>query len=458
MKKLFTLIAMALMTMGTWAQTTISPSAEMAFRTAGKEGDVETEPTAWQNGFPKTDQATIECTYSQRMWAQQMYDVTDVDFDNALKVTLKFYMANTTTYRLGAWIYPDANWTSETAQAWTDGKCPIVENFKNALGVYPSFVAESNNYLARCEDDFNVDKTVQTIVFEDSKLQTLKDGVVEKDGKKYINFIITFSDIKASWSKTRSPKFYAMGAEEEAKRPTMTVEMPEPVASVDYWTANDNWKSTRTNGAVEISGDVMNITSGSDNAKRGDIKNTAETFRLDANKVVFYEVSCTAAGITTNAKDRKLTFKVNVGSCDYIVEQFMYQGTETLTNGHELVYFDLSNVEKYPATTMYKDATSNGKLEGEATTAASNEIAALSATSLTNVGFTLIGTDATNFTIHKMGSAKDVAELKNAYNISSGINSINAADEADAPAYDLRGVRTNSTKGLIIRGGKKVIR
>ena len=173
MKTLFTLIAMALMTMGTWAQTTISPSAEMAFRTAGKEGDVETEPTAWQNGFPKTDQATIECTYSQRMWAQQMYDVTDVDFDNALKVTLNFTMAAKANYRLGAWIYPDADWTEEAAQTWTDGKCPIVENFKNAIGVYPSFIAESNSYLARYEGSTS-GNTTQNIDFADSKLEALK--------------------------------------------------------------------------------------------------------------------------------------------------------------------------------------------------------------------------------------------------------------------------------------------
>ena len=75
MKKVFTLIAMALVTMGVWAETkTVSPAAEMAFRTAGTEKDVETVPTKWQSGFPKSDQATIECTYSQRMWAQQMFD------------------------------------------------------------------------------------------------------------------------------------------------------------------------------------------------------------------------------------------------------------------------------------------------------------------------------------------------------------------------------------------------
>ena len=57
-----------------------------------------------------------------------------------------------------------------------------------------------------------------------------------------------------------------------------------------------------------------------------------------------------------------------------------------------------------------------------------------------------------------MGSAASVADLRNACGIASGIKGMNAADESDAPAYDLRGVRTNSTKGLIIKGGKKVIR
>lgn len=458
MKKLFTLIAMALMTMGTWAQTTISPSAEMAFRTAGKEGDIETEPTAWQNGFPKTDQATIECTYSQRMWAQQMYDVTDVDFDNALKVTLNFTMAAKANYRLGAWIYPDADWTEEAAQTWTDGKCPIVENFKNAIGVYPSFIAESNSYLARYEGSTS-GNTTQNIDFADSKLEALKNAVVTKNGRKYINFIITFSEPKASWSKDRAPKYYGMANETADNRPYMTVELPKPVATVDYWTLTDSWKSTRKDGAVEISDGVMTITSGSDNAKRGDIKNTAETFRLDANKVLFCEVACTAEGVKTNAGDRKVTFVVNVDGDAYTVEQYLYKGEETTANGHELIVFDLANVEQYgKEMTPVIYITKGTNLTAEEKTALGQKIAKMDNITLSNVGFTLIGTDDTGFTIYNLGSAASVTDLMNAYGISSGIKGMNAADESDAPAYDLRGVRTNSTKGLIIKGAKKVIR
>lgn len=101
----------------------------------------------------------------------------------------------------------DADWTGETAQTWTDGKCPIVENFKTAVGVYPSFVAEKKSHLSRYEGSTS-GNTTQYIDFTDSKLQALKDAVVTKDGRKYINFIITFSDIDASWSKSRSPKYY----------------------------------------------------------------------------------------------------------------------------------------------------------------------------------------------------------------------------------------------------------
>ena len=458
MKKLFTLIAMALMTMGTWAQTTISPAAEMAFRTAGTEKDVTTEPTAWQSGFPKTDQATIECTYSQRMWAQQMYDVTDVDFDNALKVSLNFTMAAKANYRLGAWIYPDADWTEEAAQTWTDGKCPIVENFKNAISVYPSFIAERNSYLARYEGSTS-GNTTQNIDFADSKLEALKNAVVIKNGRKYINFIITFSEPKASWSKDRAPKYYGMANETEANRPYMTVELPEPVATVDYWTLTESWKSTRKDGAVAMTGDALDITSGSDNAKRGDIKNTAETFRLDANKVLFYEVSCTASEVTTNEGDRKFGFTIPVEGENYVVEQYLSKGMEKLSNGHELIYFDLANTEQYgkdKTPVIYID--SSDKFDVDRKKALGEKIATLSSIKLSNVSITLIGTDATNFTIHKIGSAASVTDLMNAYGISSGINSVNAADESDAPAYDLRGVRTNSTKGLIIKGGKKVIR
>lgn len=459
MKKFFTLIAMTLMTMGALAQTTtISPSAEALFRTAGKEGDVETVPTAWQSGFPKTDQEKMECTYSQRMWAQQMYDVTDVDLDNALKVSLNLTMLGGKNYRLGAWLYPDADWTEESEQQWTDGTCPIVENFKNAIGVYPSFIADANTYLSRYEGESNAN--VQNIDFATAeKLQALKNAVVVKDGRKYLNFIITFSEPKASWSKSRNPSFAGTGNATASSRPVMTVEMPAPVPTVDYWTLTDSWKSTRKDGAVTVTGDALDITSGSDNAKRGDIKNTTETFRLDANKVLFFEVSCSAADVTTNAGDRKFGFTIPVEGENYVVEQYLYKGMEKTNDGHELIVFDLANVEQYgKEKTPVIYITSSDKFDVARKTALGEKIAKLSSIKLSNVGITLIGTDATNFTIHKIGSAASVADLMNAYGITSGVDRINAAADSDAPAYDLRGVRTNSTKGLIIKGGKKVIK
>lgn len=451
---------MALVTMGAWAETkTISPAAEMAFRTAGTEKDVTTEPSAWQSGFPKTDQATIECTYSQRMWAQQMYEVTDINFEDVTKVSLNFTMAAKANYRLGAWIYPDANWTGEAAQTWTDGKCPIVENFKSAIGVYPSFIAESNSYLARYEGSTSGNTTQNIDFTSEAQLKALKNAVVEKDGKKYINFIITFSEPKASWSKDRAPKFYGMGNETESNRPYMSIEMAEPVANVDTWTLTDSWKSTRKDGAVEVSNGALNITSGSDNTKRGDIKNASETFRLDGNKVIYYEVACTESGVTTNAGDRKLGFTVTIDGTTYVVEQYMYKGIETLANGNELIYFDLANIEQYgKEKTPVIYITSDAKFDTTQKTEVGNKIKAAASLKFSNVVITLIGTDATNFTISKMGSAKDVATLLNSYGIETGIESVKSANAKSQIEYNLAGMRSVNSKGIVVKNGKKYMK
>ena len=227
MKKLFTLIAATLFAAGAVAETVvINPMAETAFRTnTGWNGETETAPTAWQNGFPKTDQATIECTYSQRMWAQEMFDVTDIDLANATAVSLKFVNANASGYRLGAWIVPNADWNTEEAQTWTDGICPVVETFKEVVGVYPSYKTEKKTYLSYAAAASDEVKVAQVIDFAGAALETLKQGVVTKDGRNYISFIITFRETDASYSTSRNPKYYGMGNENEENRPTMMVEV-----------------------------------------------------------------------------------------------------------------------------------------------------------------------------------------------------------------------------------------
>lgn len=206
---------------------TLNPIAEVAFRTnTGWNGTDETAPTAWQTGFPKTNQETIECTYSQRMWAQEMFDVTDVGLSNASEVTLTLINANSSTYRLGAWVVPNADWTSAEAQTWTDGTCPVVEAFKSVVGVYPSYQTSSKTYLAYASAD-DVTKT-QLITFSGDALTTLKNGVVEKDGKQYLSLIITFRETDASYSTGRNPKYYGVGSSVETNRPVLTVTKNTP--------------------------------------------------------------------------------------------------------------------------------------------------------------------------------------------------------------------------------------
>lgn len=227
MKKIFTFIAATLLAAGAVAETVvINPMAETAFRTnVGWNGETESTPTAWQNGFPKTNQATIECTYSQRMWAQEMFDVTDIDLANAKAVSLKFVNANASGYRLGAWIVPNADWNTEEAQTWTDGVCPVVETFKEVVGAYPSYKTEKKTYLAYADAPQDEVKMAQVINFAGASLETLKAGVVTKEGRNYISFIITFRETDASYSTSRNPKYYGIGNETEENRPTMTVEV-----------------------------------------------------------------------------------------------------------------------------------------------------------------------------------------------------------------------------------------
>lgn len=164
------------------------------------------------------------------------------------------------------------------------------------------------------------------------------------------------------------------------------------------------------------------------------------------------------ADVTTNANDRKVSFVINVDGKAYTVEQYMYKGANTLSNGHELVYFDLTNIEQYgKEKTPVIYITKGTNLTVEEKTALGEKIAAMESITLSNVGFTLIGTDATDFTIFKMGSAATVNTLMDEYGIDTAIRGIeDSVEDVDSPAYNLGGVR--ATKGLLIKKGKKYIK
>ena len=103
--------------------------------------------------------------------------------------------------------------------------------------------------------------------------------------------------------------------------------------------------------------------------------------------------------------------------------------------------------------------TSDAKFDEAQKTALGEKIAAAASITLSNVGFTLIGTDATNFTIHKMGTAKDVETMMNEYGISTGIDNAKVnASATDIAEYNLAGMRSANGKGIVIRNGKKYMK
>ena len=202
--------------------TVLYPAAEMAFRTNSSwNGTTAANPTGWNSGFPKSEtDATnhaIECAYCASMWAQQKYDLSDVDFSKVTAMSLNLVNQNSSTYRIGAWIYPNSDWTESSEQAWTDGSCPVVENFKTVVGAYPSNQTSSNSYLARCESASDALKVNQLINFSSSNITSIQNAL---DGG-CINFILTFNETNAG-KGDRKPKYYSNSASDE-KRPTLTI-------------------------------------------------------------------------------------------------------------------------------------------------------------------------------------------------------------------------------------------
>lgn len=240
----------------------------------------------------------------------------------------------------------------------------------------------------------------------------------------------------------------------------------EPIVldSINYWTLTTNWVSTRKDGSVVVNEDgSLTANAGSDNAKRADIKNTAEKFYVGDHKVIFYvaEPTAAASGVTQAYNDMKFNFTATVSAFSetpVVNEQLTRNNksnTEYPVEGGYLVYFDMSSHN--PNTSYYKGDSSN-KFDG--TTKDSYRAALTESTTLTisEVGFVLIGSDATNFNITKMGSAKDIETLLAAFK-GQGTGIVNI-DNVQMPAnaiFDLQGRRVNRpmARGIYIIGGKQ---
>lgn len=196
----------------------------------------------------------------------------------------------------------------------------------------------------------------------------------------------------------------------------MTITKTDPFCSYDEWDMT-NFISSRSGGTATFNENILNVKSGTDNAKRGDIKNTTDNYAIGDNKVIFYEIECTSQGISLNNNDKKLGFTTvaeNFNNKAVVSEQVMRNGTLTLPNGHQVIYFDIANTN---ANVAYFSGDVNNKFTTEDKGLFRQALAQQKDVSVTGINFTLIGTDDTDFKIYKMGSTKDVNILKHAYGL-----------------------------------------
>lgn len=240
----------------------------------------------------------------------------------------------------------------------------------------------------------------------------------------------------------------------------------EPIdENINYWNLTTNWASTRTNGKVELTEDgYLAVTSGTDNAKRGDIKDTKSIYYLQNHTVVFYTCEVTNVETIQAYGDMKFGYNAVVPAFDPELgvqnEQMMRKNSDQqyiLEDGSQLVYFDLATTN---ANKAFFEGNSGEAFDGTKKDQYRNLLVADQETEIYNPTFTLIAKDASNFVIKSMGTAKDVETLIDiVVNGGTGINELNEVAKAPRGIYDVQGrrLRSISAPGLYIVNGKTVI-
>ncbi len=328
----------------------------------------------------------------------------------------------------------------------------------------------ATNVLFYTADDLDVTKDAYgNYVFNGGGLwqHTSFNGAIDKNesersvtfsntnGEKFTYIAVRGDNGGNPLTATEIELYYVEGNYEEAER----------IDDVNYWTLSTNWVSSRNGGTVTVADNVMTATAGSDNAKRCDIKNPTESFYLGDHKIVFYVAvpTAVASGVTQNYNDMKFGYTTTVAAFSEtaVVNEQHLRGNASNTEytiGEEgyLVYFDLSARN---ANVAYYQGDSGNKFDGA--TKDNFRAALTEATNLTisNPNFTLIGSDATNFTITRMGSAKNLEALLAELNGSGdGISGIDSEKSAVSGIFDLQGRRISkpTAAGVYIINGKKV--
>lgn len=417
MKKFFTLFAVAMMTATTmWAGvTTYSPVKEYNMRPKADGSNFDAKKDASAN-------ATFEINHNARFFALQQYTISNLADVESLTLSLKGASSHGTD-ALAVWAVSTA-WTEESTAA------EINTLYATATGLNPGVAGTTTaTYLLRNKSNTKTDLTDSnrecTFVIDGNALKALKQTA---SAEGTFTLLITNNKETVESNGNSKRQYYTSGYATESLRPTLAATSPDPVKDVDCWTLSTNWKSTRTGGSTAVNEGVLAVTSGTDNTSRGDIKNTIDSYHLDANKVVFIELACTAEGSKTNWQDRKVSFSTLIPALDaetrYVIEQFVAIESVNLTNGHELLYFNLAAEDKYNTVStpvIFKEGDTGNKLQPEQKAEVGAALAAQQKVTIGNVGFTLINAKVegqavpTNYNVYKMGSAKDIATLAAEY-------------------------------------------
>ena len=298
-KQIFTILAGLLMSGASYAGVMyLNPIADYNFRTNGTVTSAkQDDPTGWhKNGddiYPKASASTINCEYGAKLWGQQMYDVTGVDFETVTAVSLSFvitYTTNNKNYHLGAWIYPGAGWQEQDSLSWVNDTCHVVETFKKVVGAYPAHTTETKT-TSIAHDESAEPQTAQIINFTGDALTSLKNGIITKGDKKYLTFIISFYETNIYG--TRRIDYKSGHNADVADRPKLTITTNAKEAQIgetEYDTFNDALSAVTDGQTIELLSNAS-ITS--------QVRKDGVNFTIDGNNHMLYNCVYTTPFLTS---------------------------------------------------------------------------------------------------------------------------------------------------------------
>lgn len=218
------------LTLSSFGQTLLYPTAEKCYRTA-TDGVLG---TAWNSGYPKdtTANEAMEIRYTARIYTMQQYAIPDIANVASISITFTRQSGQSNNTDIGAWLYPDSDWSTA---AYAD----FVENIKTIMGVYPGSTS-SDSTLALANAALGISDAAttnaaglqqRTITFSTSALEAIKATAEVSSGVGTVNFALTTANLFVQTNY----KFYSSILANGDNRPTMTVTygavQPDPVVN-----------------------------------------------------------------------------------------------------------------------------------------------------------------------------------------------------------------------------------